>query len=453
MHIPENGRVVVIDDKLEEGIPLTIALSKIKIPTIYYSGQLEELPSKPLVGIRIVFLDIILGTDGQPVKTQVATAVKIFKSIIDKNNGPYLLIAWTKHPEHIDAIKKALADMPPIFLLDMEKSNCKNDDGKYDISKIEKRIITELNKIKSFQVFSIWETLVHQSAGEIVNTFASFYPTGDDWDKQMAAIFLTLAEAYAGKQLEVKLKKEVIKNALQTFNHTFLDCLENKIADYTGYKEIDLSIENKTIESKIIANINSKLLLALGDNTPKPGNLYKISSNANSEFQKSIVYDALDRQKVMELFASEKSLSYTELFDSNRRLQKKYKKDFKSFEDALRQKIKLGATFIELEISPYCDYAQKKWKMQRVLSGIVWPQKFCNLIKRADYIYTTPLLEIEGARNKIGKIIFDLRYLKSFSFKQIIRKKIFLRMKQTLLVDIQSHMGRHMNRPGVAFLE
>ncbi len=133
MNIPENGRVVVIDDIIEEGLPLVISLAKQNIPVIYFSGKKEELPVKPLTGIRVVFLDIVLGTDGQSPKTQIAAASRIFQSIIDANNGPYLLIAWTKHDEHIDNIKNELSDRPPSCFLDLEKSKCKNEDGSFSV--------------------------------------------------------------------------------------------------------------------------------------------------------------------------------------------------------------------------------------------------------------------------------------------------------------------------------
>src|SRR4030042_3927052 len=146
MNIPENGRVVIIDDKVkEEGLPLIKALTRINVPTIYFTGKLEELPGEPLKGIRVVFLDIVLGTDGQSAKTQVSTAVNVLKRIIDINNGPYLLIAWTKNKEHLENIKDALSDRPPICVLDLEKSSCKNRDG-YSVSKIERRIKSELKK-------------------------------------------------------------------------------------------------------------------------------------------------------------------------------------------------------------------------------------------------------------------------------------------------------------------
>ena len=58
MNISQSGRVVVIDDNKKEAYPLIETLSKKGIPSTYFSSEIEQLPDKPLSGIRIVFLDI-----------------------------------------------------------------------------------------------------------------------------------------------------------------------------------------------------------------------------------------------------------------------------------------------------------------------------------------------------------------------------------------------------------
>lgn len=410
MNIPENGRVVVIDDKVEEGLPLTLALSKNKIPTIYFTGRLEELPAKPLVGIRIVFLDIVLGTDGQPAKTQVATAIRIFKSIIDKNNGPYLLIAWTKHPEHIEAIKTELADIPPIFLIDMEKSNCRDGDGNFNIIKIEKKIKTALSKLKAFHIFVLWESLLHRAAGNIVNDFSSFYINNDEWDNNTSSIFFHLGRAYLGEKADSLKNKEIIKNALLTMSGAFIDTIENKIRNYrVPFKDIN----KNDIANDIRARINKKLLLYFERNlmSAEPGNIYKASRKLGGH------------------------LDLNELFHDNKFNTYPQKDDLIS-----------KAKFIFLEVSPPCDYAQNNLRIHRCLGGVMWPLEHAKKIKKGDFLYMTPLLEID---KKLYKLVFNMRYLTSMPIKDLQNKKALCRIRHDMLIDIQSHIARHVNRPGI----
>jgi len=410
MRIPENGRVVVIDDKVEEGLPLTIALSKNKIPTIYYSGKLEELPSKPLVGIRIVFLDIVLGTDGQPRKTQLATAVNIFKRIINKNNGPYLLIAWTKHPEYISAIKTELADIPPILLLDMEKSNCRDTNGNFDIKKIERKIKTALRNLKAFHLFVLWESLLHKAAGDIVNDFSSFYSNDSEWDNNTSSIFFHLARAYLGEKADFLKDKEIIKNALLTMNSAFIDTIENEIRNYRFSFE---NINKNDIANDVRARINKKLLLYFERNlvSAEPGNVYKSSRKLGGHLN------------VGELFSDNKLDTYLQKAD-----------------------LISKAKFIFLEVSPPCDYAQNNLRIHRCLWGVMWPIEHAKKIKKGDFIYTTPLLEIDG---KFYKLVFNMRYLMSMPIRDLQNKKALFRIRHDMLTDIQSHMARHVNRPGI----
>jgi len=412
MNIPKNGRIVVIDDEYEkEALPLIEALSKNGVSAMYFTGNQEKLPPEPLSGVRIVFLDIVLaGTEGQDNKTKISTIIGVLSKIIGKNNKSYLIIAWTKHNELIEGLKNNLKENPPIFILNLKKSECKDSQGNYEISKVEKKLKKELKKAGAFQLFVIWENLVHKSTGKIVNDFSSFYPMDDNWDSNMCGVFQKLARAYVGKQLNDGETDKLIKDALLTFNGTFLDTLENEISN----KKIEgLKInDSNNVNNDITAQINSRLHLII--QPPKnsvPGNIYEWENQVN----------------INDLFDG----------DINSCPQK----------DNFLMKLK----YILLEVSPSCDYAQNKWKLHRVLHGLMWPENDFNKIKKkADYIYTSPIFKVD---NKIYKFVFDLRYLTTLSLDELKDKKPVLRIRHDLLVDIQSKIAGHINRPGVICLE
>ena len=137
------------------------------------------------------------------------------------------------------------------------------------------------------------------------------------------------------------------------------------------------------------------------------------------------------------------------MLESDNRIKKQYKSKYKNFEEDLRRRIRDDALYVLFEVSPYCDYTQNKWKIHRLLAGLIWPVEFQKLIKKADYIYATPLFHMENIKCKYGKIIFDLRYLKSFSFEELSKRKILFRMRHPLLVDVQTYLAKHINRPGI----
>lgn len=59
------ARAVVVDDERDEAMPVIEALSRLGIGSVYIRGdRLEDLPASPFPGVRVVFLDMLLGTVG-----------------------------------------------------------------------------------------------------------------------------------------------------------------------------------------------------------------------------------------------------------------------------------------------------------------------------------------------------------------------------------------------------
>jgi hypothetical protein len=416
MNIPENGRVVVIDDKTEEGLPLVQVLSKNSVPVVYFTGlRKDELPTKPISGVRIIFLDIVLGTDMADDKTKISTAVGVINRILGKkNSGPYILIAWTKHRELKSKINEALVNNAPLFLLDLRKNECKYRKGGYNLNKIESRLREELNKAGAFHLFVLWENIVHKSTGKIVNDFSSFYPVDGNWNKNMFRVLRVLAEAYAGERLQPGNINEISKNSLLTFNMAFLDNLENGIENfqYAG-KIIGLRPRGRP-DADIISKINSRLLMAEAgdDNSIKPGNLYEGRINKRRHTAIQDVYNG-------------------ELSQFSQR-------------NALVAAVKN----VFLEVSPVCDYTCNKLRAYRFLPGLMWPSDFSRQIKKGtEYLYVSPLVNIKDEKYRL---VFDIRCLTTLPVNTPrSNKKLLGRIRHELLVDIQSYIARHVSRPGI----
>jgi len=412
MNLPINGRVVVIDDVQGEGFPLLKLFSQNGIPVSYFTGVKEELPASPISGVRVIFLDIILGTESQSEKTKISTVANVVTHIVGSSkNTPYIIIAWTKHRELKDKIKDALKSNPPLMMLDLKKDDCKNSKGEYDLNIIKNRLKEEMTKSGVFQLFLIWENLVHQSANGIVEGFTGFYAKDGDWNKNMFCVFKKLAEAYAGKKLMAGKLSDIFVNSLLTFNMTFLDTLENEIK-CCKYPDKLRGLRNKNIpDEKIIASVNTKLLLAdnKDNKSMQPGNVYEGS---------------IGRVKVAGLFDGD-----IDKYQNKADLISKAKP-------------------IYAEVSPICDYTCDKLKLHRILPGFLWPVDHIKKVNRkADYIYTSPLFLIGADKYYL---VFDVRYLTSLPLSTHKKnKKLMFKLKHELLTDIQAHLANHINRPGV----
>ena len=92
-NLPNGGKVVIVDDCFQEILPLINILNKNAIPVIYYSGRANELPIKPLQGIRLFFLDLRFSTNTDT-KTIVSNACNILL-ICKTYFHPYLIRCGT----------------------------------------------------------------------------------------------------------------------------------------------------------------------------------------------------------------------------------------------------------------------------------------------------------------------------------------------------------------------
>src|SRR5580658_387351 len=109
------ARVVVVDDIQDEAMPIIQALGRLGVGSVHIKGdEIEALPQTPLSGVRLVFLDMKLGTAGTPRMTGAHTA-NVFARVIAAGTAPVLVVLWTRHPEIIEEFQKALFQADPLF--------------------------------------------------------------------------------------------------------------------------------------------------------------------------------------------------------------------------------------------------------------------------------------------------------------------------------------------------
>jgi len=460
--MPLNGRVAVVDDKSDEAVPLIQVLSKNKISAAYFSGEVDTLPESPLDNIRIIFMDLKLGSAATEPKTVVSQVLAVIKKLISDRNGPYALILWSKHDSHYKTDLETafcspdLQSIKPIVFLTMDKAeyidrdeedNVVIDDDALD--KITNKLTDAAKKFNAFELFLIWENIVHSSAGEIVTDFSSFYPLDEEWNSKIAAILFQLAQAEIGKHVrDVDFKDHVVA-AFNIFNQTFMDLLEYNIMA-SDYNDVKMSLQG-IVEEGIKAKINTKLYLSQSQlELDCPGTLYIDSNKSRFSTFSQLVYDCLDMKQLHEVLAKKLNVNCTDLYEDGK-LKRAYKKPCSEY----FHMIETNSESVFLEVTPSCDFAQKKWTMNRILPGFKINSEYKDLIKKADYIYKTPIFEID---NKTHVFILDLRYMTSMSkvnFNNLTQTNDVqknYRIRHSLLTDIQSHLARHINRPGIQSL-
>lgn len=268
---PENGGVVIIDDKIEEALPLMKILSKMDIPFKYFTGKEEELPEKPLFNVTLLFLDIELeGMEGvQNDKTRLSALANVVSKIIDNKCSAWGIIAWTKHEELVNDLRNYLENKP-IFILLMDKSECKlNNSDEFDISTISEELKKQLYKFGSLSFFLKWQNIINKASSQLTNEIASIYQIDENWNNNISKILELLAKAYAGKHSDENKEKF----SMLVFNNLLFDIAEQKIvtqSDMTNISSEDDSASHVN-ETEIKGELNRRILLSLETNTnPMP---------------------------------------------------------------------------------------------------------------------------------------------------------------------------------------
>ncbi len=416
---PENGSVVIVDDLIEEALPLMNVLSKIDIAYKYFSGKADELPpdDKPIKNVRIVFLDIELeGMQGVTEdKTKLSALAKVLSRIINKKSLPYIIIAWTKHGELVKGLDTYLSEIKPLFILAIDKSECKKDDGSFNIDKISEKLKEKIKDFGVFQFFLIWQNISNASSIELINDIASIFSFDNQWNDNTGSILKMLAKGYAGKHAD----ENIYRYAMLSFNNLFIDIIEKNIIFPTTsinskeYKIEDIEYKIEDIEGEL----NRRLHISLESNQkPLPGNIY--------------MYDS---DNLPQLISLDKSEMVKDILNN-------------ASESDQNNNIKL----ILLEVSPFCDYAQNKWKRNRLLPGIICPKSLKNSIKKADFIYRTPLFNLEQG---LVYLVFNIKYLTSVSLDLLQNKSSDMRIRKELLNDIQTKIAAHFNRLGITSID
>jgi hypothetical protein len=99
------GSVLVIDDKIEDGRPISEQLSKLCVPHLFFHADDDNLrairDNKPeyIQKVRVVIQDINLTAGGSPGTKDYDIALTAIESLLPLNNGPWLLAIWSTYAE------------------------------------------------------------------------------------------------------------------------------------------------------------------------------------------------------------------------------------------------------------------------------------------------------------------------------------------------------------------
>lgn len=413
MEIAKYGRTVIVDDQVEDIVDLIKVLSQEGISTTYFTGDLEQLPEKPLEGISMLFLDLELNKLLANDRDKVSQDISVIRRILGEHayDGTVILIIWTTAISAYDELKTIMSQVKMRFLTEItvEKSACKTE-AKFDFQKIKQILSDGLIKLSALDLLNIWDNIISVAAHRVYEKIIDKAPTShEQLAKHINTLYIKMVEAVCGKQEEINITAGII----QVLN----GILENEICSM-GITDYSYEIDTENIGALTldrIGDMNRALNLVPVKDGAMPGTVYELTPN--------IV------------------LNYFELFND-------WKSEVKR-SDEFSKRIE-----IMCEVTPLCDYAQKRRKFFRMLPGVILPVILEEkLKKRADYIYCTPTLNDKKVFPSPFVIVFDLRFLFTVSHADLPKDNMGLQIGENMLMHIQNKIGRQVSNPGITFID
>lgn len=441
------SQIIVVDDKTEaEALPLLKSLFKIGLPTLYFTGSPGELPVKPLRGIRLLFLDLRLGFGGTRTRVNVTAAAAVVKKLMSSENGPYVLVAWTKHPKEMDDLMPLL-EVQPTASIALDKNGCIVD-GVCNLARVMAEVQVKLSGNGPVELLLFWECLVANASTSTVNQLCRWAADV----QSVGAILYRTAVAGLGDHVTAVSDSQRTRAALEVLKSLLSDSIETYLNDakLDSFQPLN-QVGNATAES--ISRLNSKLLLGhVNDDNPYPGNVYREFQKRRETktkvfFRKRVPFEKI-RKHIKPWVCEANKTTISKLKEPER--EKLFDEAASKFEAEILE----HCPCVFAEITPICDHAQATCKKYRIIPGFLLKHEHLDLLDKNQndigYFVSDALFlsEFDG----IYFLILDFRGLETVSLGYLAKRKPLFRLRQDFLFDVQHKAGSHFSRPGITSL-
>ncbi len=445
--LPTNGRITIIDNEINDVLPLMKIFAEKQLPYTYIKGDdIAYFPESPIRNTRILFLDLnLVGNHTASEKDVKSTLISVLRRVISPDNYPYILVYWSKQETDYAKIvellfNEELVDIAPIRLVPFIKSDFFNLAG--EELETEKIITNELSEIITeyipYGYILNWENVILDSTDKVLQEVFHGYNNPESWNNNAEYILEVLGQAYLGKHYQSADVVAKINASYNSFNSIFFDTIENSIMK----NDLDLggleSSIDKDGQAIINANINKRINISNCTTfIDEPGAVLNFEDIEMYQY-KQLLNGVLSISHITnEIKRDNPDMSDTDT-----------KKALKQRCSDLRKMVCESWSNVGIIVTPSCDYAQKKKVYDRIVLGVIINAEYSNYIdNRSDAIFISPMFEYNG-NNCI--IVLDFRYLITRDLNNDFNypDKIIFKVRQQLLSEIQSKLSRHISRQG-----
>jgi hypothetical protein len=432
----------LLDDESSEALPVIKAFSKMGVPVAFFDGKNAELPAKKrrLRGVRLAILDMNLGVTGSN-ETIASTLVQTFGRIVDDDNGPYGVLIWTNHPDLKDLVARYIyehATLPkPVFVVTLKKASFrmagrKGAARRFAIGKLSRELLRILAENSPLECLQVWEGTCFRAATNVTNSIAELSGAAtanlDQWRKawreETLKLLLVISKASAEEHHTEANCIPSIFLALNPLHSDRMDLLVEELAEGLPGHAAHIMAATGGAATERKAKVNTMLHLAADQlDRFNPGNLYLFDRKSRPDFMPTI-------EEVLQ--------------------------DCLEGKEEKQRATRRGARLCGLEVTPACDHAQNKMRLSRLVAGVVVPWDQKGAIKKEGFLKPVGPFHFQGKAKllKAGSysVVFNSRYVVTAKPAVVMELHAAVRVRASLLADVQSWTSYQAARQGVMML-
>lgn len=467
-----SGHSLVIDDKYDDGMLICSMLVGNLAPCYFFQYdeqrvfEHQQQNKAKLTGIRFIFQDLALTSQGEPNKTDYEAAAITIETLVSELNGPWLLVTWStwagdgnnlgtqKAQEVFEHLRDSLpAGLKPFAFVVLDTKPTYSKSGLHgDVqraSEISTERVRELSqhvtqKVAGYPATTAlikWESEVFRAISETVSEITSFIQPGDYFDADLGSVLREMALAEIGKNINpqnlAKGLKEVLSSILRDKIKANADGIEN-------FEGIDDQKILRLSEWKAKTNRIIHQELSQPPHSLPPGSILDLSQNID------LLPCGIASKKELNSFVREN------FFRFGQGEAGKANKDL----------VSESCTLVALDITPPCDHAQSKSTWNKYIVGLSVPEAYIRYCKSIDKVaggrtekllgeYLLCLPEMMNPDGNKYYLLLNSRLTMSIGTEKandVFRDHYKGRLREQILGDIASWLIRQTTRPGIVEL-
>jgi hypothetical protein len=457
MNVLKTARVVVVDDDQNEASTLVLALARLGIGAWHFNGDEDQLPIRPLEGVRLVFLDLRLASNGpsMELKQVLPHTLAVLERIVGESKGAVGIVYWTKNEEDIEEFEKRLGEDLPKF----KASFIQRIEDKLDF--VERATTAEgltalsdhlkkLHPPSGARLLLEWEQAVHDAASATTNLLAAVSNGGGNEALQKV---LGALVSCTGASEGIDASRAVSK-LFEALNPIQFDQLEQlSVQRKSSGDHADALLQEVssggTLLDGVMETINSILLTARcsdGDPDFQPGAVFVRNRTLGircPHHHCDLRNDALC-QEMLKLEDDTEIKALRKQARENTQEGPKLEIDISNRKEVLAKSCRA----VLVEVTPACDFSNKR-STTRFVGGLLIPEEFVKLIKKpAQFIKEIELMTIPELGGN-WKLAINSRYVFGVTFPlERLQSRPLFRLRSPVVVDVLAWLAGQSSRPG-----